>query len=218
YGDHRDLHSFPTRRSSDLEIDSIVSDVSLAVIRRSSLLTPGSSAITLIRSLSFITSIKGSRCSLTENVPPKGPGNELIFPNFRTTGFPSSPIFTEYPYTIGPVSLTIDPSSSLLSLTRFLGTCWSIFFSASCINFSISLIILSTSGNQELGRLRPNHSSNGDDIDYYSHRSSRIQNNNLSRVRNIIHSLIFAILLSAISVFQKVSKGSQLIISRPNRL
>jgi hypothetical protein len=75
------------------------------------------------------------------------PENDFRLPNSCIFGFPSGPIVMEYPYTIGPTSLTFPPSGVSYSLIRSFGTLFSIFLNCSENILSVSLLMSSNSLN-----------------------------------------------------------------------
>src|ERR1044072_8547634 len=81
------------------------------------------------------------------HLPPLLKG-DFTFPNSLIWGFPSGPIVIEYPYTIGPTSLTFSPSDVSYSLTRSFGILFSIFLNESENALSISFLISSNSRNK----------------------------------------------------------------------
>ncbi len=80
-------------------------------------------------------------------LPAKG---DFTLPNSLIFGFPSGPMVMEYPYTIGPTSLTFPPSGVSYSLTNSFGTLFSIFLNGSENVLSIWFLISSNSLNRSL--------------------------------------------------------------------
>src|SRR5215470_5735195 len=114
--------------------------LSYAFILILSLLIPGIST-TALTSLSVeVTSTNGSVSPLISGLPnPPNLCDGFTLPNSLTLGLPSGPTVIEYPYTIGPISLTFPPSWVVYSLTKSFG----ILFSTSSNSLSISRLISS---------------------------------------------------------------------------
>src|SRR5215468_12235693 len=122
---------------SSLLTSTVLSNAFILIL---SLLIPGISTTALTSLSVVVTSTNGSVSPLISGLPnPPNPLDGFTLPNSLTLGLPSGPTVIEYPYTIGPISLTFAPCGVVYSLTRSFG----ILFSIPSNSLSISRLISS---------------------------------------------------------------------------